>query len=102
MFKKKPGVTIVETLPASLLTKADSNGAYKEIFVDRMMNNVRRPGLMPEKVYSKKGKTADDGTLARTLINDIVQQSRRSASLSSIDAANYYDIVAHAIALMVF
>jgi hypothetical protein len=32
-----------------------------------MMDNVRKYGWMPEEIYSKKGKTADDGSLAKVL-----------------------------------
>ena len=50
----------------------------------------------------REGETADDGSLAKVLFYDIVRQSRVSAGLSSIDAANCYDIIAHAIASLVF
>ena len=45
---------------------------------------------------------ADDGTLSKVLLFDVVRQSRLSAVLSSVDAANYYDSVAHAIAALTF
>ena len=67
-----------------------------------MPDNVRKHGWMPEEICSEKGKTADDGSLAKVLFCDIVRQSRVSAGLSSIDAANCYDSIAHAIASLVF
>ena len=82
--------------------EADFNFSNKLIYGVRMMNNVRKHDWMPEEIYSKKGKTADDGTLAKVLFYDIVRQSRVSAGLSSIDAANCYDSIAHAIASLVF
>ena len=45
---------------------------------------------------------ADDGTLARLLFFDLVRQARIPAGLSSVDAANCYDRIAHAIASLVF
>ena len=57
---------------------------------------------MPEEIFSEQGKTADDGSLAKILIYDTVRQSRCTAALSSIDAANCYDSITHAIASLVF
>ena len=102
MLEKSPGVTIIEKLRSILLMEADFNSSNKEIFGDRMMNNVRIHGLMPEEIFSEKGKPSGDGTLAKTLYWDIVRQSRSCAGLASIDAANCYDSIAHAIASLVF
>ena len=44
---------------------------------------------------------ADDRTLAKVLFYDIVRQLRVSAGISSVDAANCYDSIAHAIASLV-
>ena len=102
MLEKKPGVTIAEKLRAILLMEADFNGSNKEIFSNRMMDNVCSHGVMPEEIFSKKGKTSGDGTLAKALFWDANRQSRKCAALGSIDAANCYDSVAHAIASLVF
>ena len=56
---------------------------------------------MPEEIYSERNKTADNGTLAKVIFLDIVRQTRLSAGLSSVDAAQCYDSVAHAIASLV-
>ena len=53
-----------------------------------MMNNVHRFGWMPEEIYSKKGKTVDDGSLSKVLLYNIVWQARVYAGLSSIDTVN--------------
>ena len=102
MLEKMFGCTLVSKLRAILLMEADFNFSNKLIYGVRMMNNVRKHDWMPEEIYSEKGKTADDGTLAKVLFYDIVRQSRVSAGLSSIDAANCYDSIAHAIASLVF
>ena len=45
---------------------------------------------------------ADDSTLAKVLLFDVVRQFRLPAGLSSVDAANCYDGSAHAIAALTF
>ena len=45
---------------------------------------------------------ADDGTLDKVLFYDIVRQLRMSAGISSVDAANCYNSIAHAITSLVF
>ena len=57
---------------------------------------------MPEDIYSKKNRMADDGTLAKVLLFDVVRQFRLPAGLSSVDAANCYNSIAHAIAALTF
>ena len=53
-------------------------------------------------VYSERGKTADDGTLVKVLLQDVVRQTRLTAGLALVDAANCYDSIAHAITSLVF
>ena len=57
---------------------------------------------MPEEIYSEQGKTADDCSLEKVLLYDVVRQLRCSAAFSSIDAANCYDSIEPAIASLVF
>jgi hypothetical protein len=57
---------------------------------------------MMEEIFSEIGRMAEDGTLAKILFYDIVRQSRLPAAISSVDAANCYDSIAHAIALLIF
>ena len=102
MLEKMFGCTLVTKLRAVLLMEADFNSSNKIIFGERMLDNARRHGFMPEEIYSERGKMADDGSLAKVLFYDIVRQSRLSAALASIDAANCYDSIAHAIASLVF
>ena len=67
-----------------------------------MLDVVRSHGFKPEEIYSEKVNTADDCSLEKVILYDIVWQARASASLSSIDAANCYASIAYAIALLVF
>lgn len=92
MLKKMYGCTLVSKLRAILLMEADFNFSNKLVYGVRMMNNARRHGQMSDEIYSKNGRTADDGSLAKVLFYDIVRQARVVAGLSSIDAANCYDV----------
>ena len=78
MWEKKPGITLIEKLRDILLMEADSNASYKEIFGNRMLGMVRSHVFMPEEIYSEKGKTDDDCSLAKVIVYDIVQQVRTS------------------------
>ena len=98
MLEKMQGCTLMTKLRSILLMEADFNFSNKMIYGVRMMDNARKHGLMPEEIYSEKNKMADDGTLAKVLFFDIARQTQLSAGLSSVDAANCYDAVAHVIA----
>ena len=67
-----------------------------------MLENARKYGFIPEEVYSERRKIADDGTLAKVLFQYVVRQTRLTAGLASVDAANCFDSVAHAITSLVF
>ena len=57
---------------------------------------------MTEEIYSERNKTAYIGMLAKVIYLDIIRQTRLSAGLSSVDAAQCFDSVAHAITSLVF
>ena len=57
---------------------------------------------MPEEIHNERNKTADDWTLVKFLFCDVVRQTRLSAELAPVDAANCYASVAHVIASLVF
>ena len=67
-----------------------------------MLDVVRIHGFMPEEIYTEKGQTTYDCSLAKVILYDIVRQARISAAVSSIDAKNCYNSITHEIALMVF
>ena len=81
--------------------EAESNASYKQIFGNRMINVVRIHGFTPEEIYIEKGKTADDCSLAKVVLYDIVRQARTSATQSYIDAEKCYNSISHAIASLV-
>ena len=102
MLEKIRGCSVVNKLRSILLMEADFNAVNKIIYGNRMMNNVRRHGMMPDEIFSEKNRTADDGTMTKVLFYDIVRQSRRAAGIGSVDADNCFDRVAHAVASLVF
>jgi len=102
MLQKLFGCSLITKLRAILLMEADLNCSTKTVFCIRMLNEARRQNLMPEEVFSKRNKMADDGTLTKVLTYDIIHQTRRSTGLASVDADNCYDRIAHAIASLVF
>ena len=67
-----------------------------------MLDLVRSHGFMLEEIYSEKGKTTNDFSLAKVILYDIVRQARTSTALSPIDAVKCYDSIAHAIVSLVF
>ena len=83
MLEKKLGCTLLAKLRTILLMEVDFNHSNKEIFDKRMLDNVRKHGFMPEKIYSKRGKVPDDGTLAKVIFYDVVRQTRLSAGVIS-------------------
>jgi len=102
IIEKIPGNCLVTKLRAILLMEADYNANNKIVFGERMMEVVRKYGLMADEVFSEQGRTAEDGALAKVLFYDIVRQFRLPAGISSVDAANCYDSIAHAIASLIF
>ncbi len=75
MLEKMFSCTLIRKLRAVLCIEADLNFSNKLIYGVRMMYNVRKYGYMPEEIYSKKGKMADNGLLAKVLFYDIARQS---------------------------
>ena len=102
MLEKVLGVKLINKLRAILLMEADFNAANKIVYGERMLDQARKYKLMPEEIFSERGKMPDDGGVSKILFYDIVRQLKRPAGLASVDAANCYDRIAHAIASMVF
>ncbi len=102
MLEKTPGCQLVNKLRSILLMEADFNCANKIVFGSRVLANVRQHGFMPDEIFSERNRTAGEGTMSKVLFSDVVRQARLSAGISSVDADNCYDRVAHAIASLVF
>jgi hypothetical protein len=102
MLEKTLGITLVSKLRAILLMEADFNSSNEIIYGVRMLRNACNHQLMPEEVFSKKNRMADDGTLTKMLFYDVMSQARVPAAIASVDASNCYNRIAHAMALLVF
>jgi hypothetical protein len=102
MLEKIFGCALITKLRSILLMEADFNSTNKIIYGQRMLQTVRRYRLMPEKIYSKKNRLADDGTLVKVLFYDIVHQTRLPAGIGAVDANNCYNRIAHPITLLIF
>ena len=53
--------------------------------------------MVPEEIYSEKGKTPEDAILQQVLVYDIARQLRRPLLVASVDAAQCYDRIAHTV-----
>ena len=73
MLEKKLGCTFLAKLQAILLMEADFNHSNTYIFRTRMVDNVRKHGLMREEIYSERGKVPDNETLAKVIFNGVVR-----------------------------
>jgi hypothetical protein len=102
MLEKILGVTLVTKLYAILLMEGDLNAANKIVYGIRMLDNAWRHQLMPEEIFSKKNRMADNETLCKTLFYDITRQARVLAAIASVDASYCYNRIAHAMASMIF
>jgi hypothetical protein len=102
MLEKKFGVRLVSKLHTILLMEVDFNAMNKEVYGVRMLDNARKYKLIPEEIFSKQNRTANNGGLAKTLFYDIARQTRSPAAIASVDASNCYDWIAHAMASLIF
>jgi hypothetical protein len=82
--------------------EADFNGTNKQIYGIWMLANACKYNLMSEEIYSKHNRMADNRTLTKVIAYDFIWQTQCSAGISSVDADNCYDRIAHAIAYLVF
>ncbi len=88
MLEKMLGVMLVTMLCAILLMEGDFNATNKMVYGVRMLNNARDHNLMPEEIFSKKNRMADDGMQCKTLFYNITRQACIPAAIASVDASN--------------
>jgi hypothetical protein len=101
-WKKMFEVRLVSKLRAILLMEADFNAMNKEVYGVCMLDEARKYKLIPEEIFSEKNCMADDGGLAKTIFYDIVWQTQLPEAITSVDASNCYDQIAHAMASLIF
>ncbi len=80
----------------------DFNAANKVVFGHHMLNHARRHDLILDEIYSKQNWLAEDGTLTKVLLYDIVQQARCPAGIAVVNADSCYDRIAHRMGSMAF
>ena len=88
MLEKTLGVTLETKLRAILLMEGDFNARNKIVYGSRMIQTARGHHLIPEEIFSKKNRMADDGTLCKTLFYDITRHARVPAAIALVDASN--------------
>jgi hypothetical protein len=66
------------------------------------MAKVWEHTLMPEEIFSKRNRMADDRMLSNMLFCNLARQARAPAAVASVNALNCYDRIAHAMASLVF
>ncbi len=89
-------------LQAILLMGGDFNAANKIVHGTWMLDNTWKHRLMPEEIFSKNNRMANNGMLCKTLFYDITRQARVPAAIASVNASNCYNRIAHAMASMIF
>ena len=87
MLEKITGVTLVTKLRTVLLMEADFNFHNKFSFGTQIFDLARQHGLVPEKIYSKKGRTAEDAVLHQVLVYGIARQKQAPLGMASADAS---------------
>ena len=95
---KIAGVALVTKLRLILLFEEDYNYHSRLIFGKRMMDLAQECGVVPDEIYSQKGRTAEDAVLHQILTYDIARQTKAPMLVASVDAAQCYDRIAHSIA----
>jgi hypothetical protein len=96
------GCVLIFKLWLILVMEANFNAANKIIYGQQMLHQARKYKLIPEEIYSKRNRLADDRTLAKVLFYNSICQTWLPTGISAVDADNCYNQIAHPIALLVF
>jgi hypothetical protein len=93
---------LVTKLWAILLMEGNFSAANKIVYRTRMLKNACKHQLMPEEIFSKRNRMANNGTLCKTLYYDITRQAQVPAAIASVDVSNCYNRITHTMASMIF
>jgi hypothetical protein len=88
MLEQTLCVTLVIKLRAILLMEANFNATNKINYGVRMMDNVQGYNLMPEEIFSKKSRMANNVTLCKKIFYDITRQARVRRQLGQLMPPN--------------
>jgi hypothetical protein len=102
MLEKMFGVRLVSKLRAILLMEADFNAMNKEVYGVRMLDKAQKHKLIPEEIFSKKNRTANDRGFTKLLFYNILHQTHSAVAIALVDASNCYDRIAHAMSSLIF
>jgi hypothetical protein len=87
MLEKTLGVTLITKLRAILLMEGNFNATNKIVNGTRMLENACKHQLIPEEIFSKRNRMANDRTLCKMLFYDITRQARVPGAIASVDAS---------------
>ena len=73
MPEKIAGLALVNNLRTILLMEADFNMHNKIIFGKRMLGSVRAGGMIPDKNFSDKEKTVEDGKFSNIIVCNLLR-----------------------------
>ena len=76
MLEKTAGLAVVNKLRAILLMEPDFNVHNKIIFGRKILDLPRAGGMIPDKHFLDKGKTAGDEKFPNILVCDLSRQKR--------------------------
>jgi hypothetical protein len=71
-------------------------------FHQMMLNNACTHNFMPEEIFSKKNRMADNGMLYKTLFDNIAWQAHVPAAIASVNASNCNNRIAHPMVSLIF
>ena len=75
--------------------EVDFNFYNKLIFGKKMLNLTREHNLVPDKIYSKKGRITKDAILHQVLAYNIARQKRAPFIVASVDVVQCYNRGTH-------
>ena len=64
------------------------------------MDLARQHDMIPENIFSEKGKTAEDAILQQVLVYNIARQLKRHLVVASVDVAQCYDRVSYTMTII--
>ena len=99
MLEKSPCKILVSKMRAIILFEAYFNDLYKIIFNQRILLALEKYNLIPmEIVDGRKSPDVIHVAINKKLISDISDQVKILSLVTSANATNFYDIVAHSFA----
>jgi hypothetical protein len=96
MIAKKSNLTDIDNLRTICLFEVDANYCFKHIGRAMMHNGEKHGTIAQEQYGSQKKHRAIDLAVNKVLTNDILRQSKHTATICCNDAKACYDLIGHA------